>query len=207
MAFRKTDPKEQMRQQQKVLKKTGRELERDRGQLERQEKQLEAEIKKAAKRGDKHTATVLAKQLVKLRQQKTKSYGLSATITATGHQMKAMQSQVAMTKAMGQTSKAMASMNKQVKLEDIQRTMQQFEKESTKMDMAGEMMDDTMDAILSGDEDEEDEVIGQVLDEIGLEYTSKLAGAKVAGGKLGQEDKELTSTDDLEARLANLHAS
>uniref|UniRef100_A0A1X7SVH5 Uncharacterized protein n=1 Tax=Amphimedon queenslandica TaxID=400682 RepID=A0A1X7SVH5_AMPQE len=54
MAFRKTDPKEQMRQQQKVLKKTGRELERDRGQLERQEKQLEAEIKKAAKRGDKH---------------------------------------------------------------------------------------------------------------------------------------------------------
>ena len=31
---------------------------------------------------------MLAKQLVKLRQQKTKSYGLSATITATGHQMK-----------------------------------------------------------------------------------------------------------------------
>ena len=50
-----------------------------------------------------------------------------------------MESQVAMTKAMGQTSKAMASMNKQVKLEDIQKTMQQFEKESTKMDMAGEM--------------------------------------------------------------------
>ena len=29
-----------MRQQQRVLRKTGRELERDRGQLERQEKQL-----------------------------------------------------------------------------------------------------------------------------------------------------------------------
>ena len=37
------------------------------------------------------TATVLAKQLVKLRQQKTKSYGLSATISATGHQMKVRQ--------------------------------------------------------------------------------------------------------------------
>ena len=34
-----------------------------------------------------------------------------------------------------------------------------------------------------------------------------MAGAKVAGGKLGQEDKDLTNTDDLEARLANLHAS
>jgi len=47
----------------------------------------EAEIKKAAKRGDKHTAGVYAKQLVRLRQQKTKSMGLSAHITATGHQM------------------------------------------------------------------------------------------------------------------------
>ena len=35
-------------------------------------------------------------------------------------------------------------------------------------------MTDTLDSILSGDEDEEDEVIGQVLDEIGLEYTSKV---------------------------------
>lgn len=35
---------------------------------------------------------------------------------------------------------------------------------------------DTLDDILtgSGDEEEEDEVIGKVLDEIGLEYTSKV---------------------------------
>ena len=99
---------EQMRQQQRALKKTNRELERDRHGLERQERQLvrpddhvcvcechvtvtwspqEAEIKKAAKRGDKQTAAVYAKQLVRLRQQKTKSVGLSAQITATGHQM------------------------------------------------------------------------------------------------------------------------
>ena len=50
-----------------------------------------------------------------------------------------MQSSVAMTKAMGQTAKTMGAMNKQVKLEDIQKTMQQFEKESTHMDMAGEL--------------------------------------------------------------------
>lgn len=71
----------------------------------------ETEIKRAAKRGDKQvrlrlwwactlqsdfvcmivceqTAAVLAKQLVKLRQQRAKSHGLSSQITATGHQMK-----------------------------------------------------------------------------------------------------------------------
>ena len=55
------------------------------------------------------------------------------------HIQQAMQSQVAMGKAMGQTAKTMGAMNKQIKLEDIQKTMQQFEKESTKMDMAGEL--------------------------------------------------------------------
>ena len=40
---------------------------------------------------------------------------------------------------MGSTAKTMAAVNKQVKVEDIQKTMMNFEKESTKMDMAGEM--------------------------------------------------------------------
>jgi charged multivesicular body protein 2B len=76
-----------MRSQQRELRKVNRELERDRGGLDRQERQLEAEIKKAAKRGDKQAATAYAKQLVRLRQQKAKSMGLSSTITSTGHRM------------------------------------------------------------------------------------------------------------------------
>ena len=44
-----------------------------------------------------------------------------------------------MAHAMGSTAKVMAATNKQLKVEDIQRTMANFEKESTKMDMAGEM--------------------------------------------------------------------
>ena len=38
------------------------------------------------------------------------------------------------------------------------------------------IVSDTLDSIFDGDEDEEDDVIGQVLDEIGLEYTSKVKG-------------------------------
>lgn len=41
--------------------------------------------------------------------------------------------------AMGSTAKTMSAMNQQLKVEDIQKTMMNFEKESTKMDMAGEM--------------------------------------------------------------------
>ena len=50
-----------------------------------------------------------------------------------------MQSQAKMAAAMGSTASAMAATNKQLKVEDIQRTMAGFEKESTKMELAGEL--------------------------------------------------------------------
>ena len=51
-----------------------------------------------------------------------------------------------MAQAMGSTAQVMAATNKQLKVEDIQRTMMSFEQESTKMDMAGEMSKDIVDA-------------------------------------------------------------
>ena len=51
-----------------------RDVERDRRELERDEKKIEMEIKKAAKAGNKQACTVLAKQLVQLRKQKTRTY-------------------------------------------------------------------------------------------------------------------------------------
>ena len=55
-----------------------------------------------------------------------------------------MQSQAKMAQAMGSTAQVMGAMNKQLKVEDIQRTMASFEQESTKMDMAGEMSKDIL---------------------------------------------------------------
>ena len=53
-------------------------------------------------------------------------------------------------------TKAMMSMNKQMKLPEIQKIMQEFEKQSEIMDMKEEMMSDVIDDAL-GDEDDEEE--------------------------------------------------
>ena len=132
-----------------------------------------------------------------------------------------------MAQAMGSTAQVMAATNKQLKVEDIQRTMMSFEQESTKMDMAGEMskdivimkiasvayscnirmdpsslyyylhpshtpspfpshtpppsppsfphtVDDTLDSLFDDDEQEEDAVMSQILDEIGIEVNKKV---------------------------------
>jgi hypothetical protein len=47
-----------------------------------EEKKLEAEIKRAAKQGNKDACKVLAKQLVNLRKQKTRSYAAGAKMSS-----------------------------------------------------------------------------------------------------------------------------
>merc|ERR1712228_970063 len=82
-------------------------------------------------------------------------------------------------------TKAMMSMNKQMKLPEIQKIMQEFEKQTEIMDMKEEMMSDVIDDAM-GDEDDEEEsdaIVTQVLDELGLQLTDNLAA--VPGAPVG----------------------
>lgn len=65
---------------------------------------------------------------------------------------------------MDTAAKAMAAVGKANNPAEIQRIMQQFQRENAKMDMAGEMMDDALDSAFDTDEmeDETDDVMNQV---------------------------------------------
>lgn len=209
---KKPNANEQMKQQKRQLNRTQRELTRDRNALDRQEKQLEAEIKKAAKLGNKQAATVLAKQLLALRKQKNKNLAVNSKITAIGFQAQSMHSSAKMAGAMATTSKTMASVNATVNPQGLQKTLKNFEMESAKMEMSEEMINDTLDDIMdeSGDEEEQEAIVTQVLDEIGIDISGKMAAApaahssKLPAGK--QASKAGTSDADIEDMLAKLKA-
>ena len=67
---------------------------------------------------------------------------------------------------------AMAAMNRGLNLPSIQRIMNEFERESSAMDMKEEMMadavDDVMDDEAEDEEEEGDKILKEVLDEIGV---------------------------------------
>lgn len=69
-------------------------------------------------------------------------------------------------------------MNRGLNLPQIQRIMNEFEKESATMDMKEEMMsdavDDVMDEGLEDEEEESDLVLKQVLDEIGVDLSQQV---------------------------------
>jgi len=72
----------------------------------------------------------------------------------------------------------MQNMNKQLNMPQIQRILQDFEKQSEIMDMKEEMINDAIDDAMEdeGDEEESDAVVSQVLDELGLQLNDQLSG-------------------------------
>ena len=168
------------------------------------------EIKKAVKAGNKQAATVLAKQLVQMRKQKTRTYVVQSQIRGANSQSKIMGANVKLAETMGQTSKVMGQMNKLMDPQKVAKQMQEFEMANAKMEMTEETMNDALDDILndSEDEDEEQAVINQVLDEIGIEITNKVSDAPSAPkGKVGAKSAVTSEEDkEIEAMLAQLKA-
>ncbi|XP_042613455.1 charged multivesicular body protein 2b-like [Cyprinus carpio] len=183
--FKKKTVDDVIKEQNKELRGTQRQITRDRAGLEKQEKQLEMEIKKMAKTGNREACKVLAKQLVQVRKQKTRTYAVSSKVTSMSTQTKLMNSQMKMAGAMATTTKTMQAVNKKMDPQKTMQTLQNFQKETAKMDMTEEMMNDTLDEIFedSGDEEESQDIVNQVLDEIGIEISGKMAHAPSAGLK------------------------
>jgi len=217
---RKLTPDEMLRKNQRALTKAMRELDRERTKMEQQEKKIIADIKKMAKQGQMDAVKVMAKDLVRTRRYVKKFMLMRANIQAVSLKIQTLKSQNSMAQAMKGVTKAMQTMNKQMKLPEIQKIMMEFEKQSEIMDMKEEMMSDVIDDAM-GDEDDEEEsdaIVTQVLDELGLQLTDNLAavpGAPVGslapaakgkpaavadGGGAGPSDADA----DLQARLDDL---
>ncbi|TNN79398.1 Charged multivesicular body protein 2b [Liparis tanakae] len=161
---------------------------------------MEAEIKKMAKTGNKEACKILAKQLVQLRKQKNRTYAVSSKVTSMSTQTKVMNSQMKMAGAMATSAKAMHAVNQKMDPQKTLKTMQDFQKENMKMGMTEEMINDTLDEIFdeSGDEEESQDIVNQVLDEIGIEISGKMVRAPAAGKSLpsAASSKQATISDD-----------
>lgn len=96
---------EKIRNQSRDLRRAQRDIERSKRDLEKQEKQLEIEIKRAAKEGNKQVCSILAKQLVQLRKQKSRFLVANSQISAVGNQSKVIQANIKLAGAISTTSK------------------------------------------------------------------------------------------------------
>merc|ERR1719430_783271 len=101
-----------------------------------------------AKQGQMDAVKIMAKDLVRTRRYIKKFMLMKANIQAVSLKIQTLKSQNAMAQAMKGVTKAMMNMNRQMKLPEIQKIMQEFEKQSEIMDMKEEMMSDVIDDAL-----------------------------------------------------------
>lgn len=217
---KKKTPEEMLRQNQRALNKAMRDLDRERAKMEQQEKKVINDIKKMAKQGQMDAVKIMAKDLVRTRRYVKKFILMRANIQAVSLKIQTLRSNNAMAQAMKGVTKAMATMNRQLKLPQIQKIMMEFEKQSEIMDMKEEMMNDAIDDAM-GDEDDEEEsdaIVSQVLDELGLQMADELTGLPSTGSTLKAGANKQPAAEaagaaggggpdsdaDLEARLENL---
>ncbi|CAH0718864.1 unnamed protein product, partial [Brenthis ino] len=184
-------PDEMLRKNQRALNKAMRDLDRERLKMEQQEKKVIADIKKLAKDGQMDAVKIMAKDLVRTRRYVRKFMIMKANIQAVSLKIQTLKSQSSMAQAMRGVTRAMASMNRQLNVPQIQKILQEFEKQSEIMDMKEEMMNDSIDEAMEADDDEEesDAVVSQILDELGLQLNDQLSGLPQATGSLSVTTK------------------
>uniref|UniRef100_A0A804U6G5 Vacuolar protein sorting-associated protein 2 homolog 2 n=1 Tax=Zea mays TaxID=4577 RepID=A0A804U6G5_MAIZE len=204
---KKVDPKEALRTSKREMAVATRGVEREIGSLQMEEKKLVAEIKKTAKTGNEAATKILARQLVRLRQQILNLQGTRAQIRGVATHTQAMYAGTSISAGMKGASKAMSAMNKQMEPAKQIKVMKEFQKQSTQLDMTLEMMSDAID---------------ETLDEIGVDVASQLSSAPK--GRIGATNKKVDNgqarparnvaapalepssaeVEDLERRLASL---
>ncbi|XP_057464250.1 vacuolar protein sorting-associated protein 2 homolog 2-like isoform X1 [Actinidia eriantha] len=186
-------------------------IEREIASLQMEEKKLVAEIKKTAKTGNEAATRILARQLVRLRQQITNLQGSRAQIRGVATHTQALYANTSISTGMKGATKAMVAMNKQMAPAKQAKVIREFQKQSAQMDMTIEMMSESIDETLDKDEAEEEteELTNQVLDEIGVDIASQLSSAPK--GRIGSKKVETVvpssqsaDVEDLEKRLASL---
>ena len=169
-------PAERLRKHQRALEKTQRELDRERVKLENQEKKLVADIKKSAKNGQIGACKIQAKDLVRTRRYIQKFYQMRTQLQAISLRIQTVRSNEQMMVSMKGATSLLGSMNRQMNLPALQRIAMEFERENDIMDQRQEMMDDAIDESTGiEDEEEGEEVVNQILDEIGVDLNQQVS--------------------------------
>lgn len=109
---KKPNPREVLRESKREMTQATRGIEKEIGSLQSEEKKLVLEIKRTAKSGNEGATKILARQLIRLRQQIANLQGSRAQMRGIATHTQAMHAHTSVAAGMQGATKAMAAMSK-----------------------------------------------------------------------------------------------
>jgi charged multivesicular body protein 2A len=171
--------KDQIKQNQRIIKKAVRELEREIEKMKTSQKKLTKDIKKYAKENQTATVKIMVKDLVRSRNYVNRFIMMKTQLTAVGLKIQTIKSNEAMSSAMKDVTKCLVLLNKQMSVPELQKVMDEFVTENEKNELQQEVMNETLDDAMmeDGSEAMEDQIYSQVMDELGLNFNEEVPEA------------------------------
>ena len=171
--------KDQIKQNQRIIKKAVRELDREIEKMKTSQKKLTKDIKKYAKENQTATVKIMVKDLVRSRNYVNRFIMMKTQLTAVGLKIQTIKSNEAMSSAMKDVTKCLVLLNKQMSVPELQKVMDEFVTENEKNELQQEVMNETLDDAMmeDGSEAMEDQIYSQVMDELGLNFNEEVPEA------------------------------
>ena len=153
---KKGDPKEKVQEWCKQTRKEGYNLDRQINTIKREENKAIRSLKESAKRGDRESSTLLAKEIINSRKAVNKLHTAKANLNSVQLQLKNQLATLKVSGALGQSAEVMKTMNALVKVPETQKAMMELSREMMKAGVIEEMLEDTMEGLSQEEDMEED---------------------------------------------------
>ncbi|SOV04221.1 related to VPS24 - endosomal Vps protein complex subunit [Ustilago sp. UG-2017a] len=191
---------ERVKKVQSQLRSEQRSLDREMRQIDQGSTKTKAEIKKLAKKGDVKNAKILTREVVRAQKQKNRLAVSKARLNSIHMQLQHQLAMYKVTGSMQKSTEIMKLSNQLVKLPEVSAIMRQMSGEMTKAGIMEELMDDTLDSgVLGQDEDEMEEEAQEEVDKVLYQLTDgKLGQASTTDGlpELTMEDPKLNEEQE-----------
>ncbi|XP_022624248.1 charged multivesicular body protein 1a [Seriola lalandi dorsalis] len=188
------------------LKFTSKQLERLAKKAEKESEKEQAKVKKALQQKNVECARVYAENAIRKKNEGLNWLRMSSRVDAVASKVQTAVTMKAVTKSMGQVTKALDKALNSMDLQKVSAVMDKFESQVQNLDVHTSVMEDSMSSAmtLTTPQDQVDDLIHQIAEESGLEVMDQLnqlpAGATSLGGESARQEKE----DQLSRRLAAL---
>lgn len=182
--------------------------------IQREEEKVKRSLKEAAKKNDKDTCLILAKEIIRARKAINKIYTSKAHINSVMLQMKNQLATLRVAGSLQKSTEVMSAMQRLIRIPEVAQTMQEMSKEMMKAGIIEEMLDETFEDM--EDTEEMEEAAQSEIDKVLFEITEGKIG-EAPSPPIDSEVKEKPSVsteepeeeneeeiEDMQSRLAAL---
>lgn len=153
----KVDIRDELNKNKRAVSKAIREVDREILKLEQEEAKLMKEIRVAMEKGYTESAKIFSRDILKVRRQTEKLNLARSQLMGAELRLTSVKSQLQVNSTISDLNSIMGRVNDSTEISRIQAILRNFARESDRLDVKGDIINDTIDVAMGGESQPEEE--------------------------------------------------